>query len=75
MKASRALVGFGVLIDNKIKELTCWYEIMSKNLIEKLILNETAYVLQASVFIPLTLYICDKQNKKRKDRTRYSWLI
>ena len=75
LKASRPLVGFGVLIDNTIKGLTCLHEIMSRNLIEKLVLNEMAHVLQASVFISLALYISDKQNKKRKDRVRYSWLI
>jgi len=75
MKASRPLVGFGVLIDNTIKELTCLHEFMSRNLIVKLVLNEMAHVLQASVFISLALYICDKQNKKRKNRTRYSWSI
>ena len=64
---------FGVLIDNTIKGLTCLLEIMSRNLIEKSVLNEMAHVLQASVFIPLTLYIRDKQNKNRKDRARYSW--
>ena len=40
LKASRPLVGFGVLIDNTIKGLTCLHEIMSRNLIEKLVLNE-----------------------------------
>ena len=64
---------FGVLIDNTIKGLTCLLKIMSRNLIEKSVLNEMAHVLQASVFIPLTLYIRDKQNKNRKDRARYSW--
>ena len=53
MKASRPLVGFGALIDNMIKGLTCLHEIMSRNLIMKLVLNEMARVLQASVFIPL----------------------
>ena len=53
MKASSPLVGFGVLIDNTIKGLTCLHEIMSRNLIEKLVLNKMAHVLQASVFIPL----------------------
>ena len=53
LKASTPLVGFGVLIDNTIKRLTCLYEIMSKNLIKKLVLNKMAHVLQASVFIPL----------------------
>ena len=48
---------------------------MSRNLIEKLVLNEMAHVLQASVFIPLALYIRDKQKKKRKVRARYSWSI
>ena len=66
---------FGVLIDNTIKRLTCLHEIMSRNSIEELILNKMAYVLQAIVFIPLTLYIRDKQNKKGKDRARYSWVI
>ena len=65
-------MGFGVLIDNMIKGLPCLHEIMSRNSAKKLILNEKAYVLQASVFISLTLYICDKQNKKRKDRARCS---
>ena len=72
VKASRPLVGFGLLIDNTIRGLTCFYEIMSRNSIEELILNKMAYVLQAIVFIPLTLYIRDKQNKKGKDRARYS---
>ena len=72
VKASRPLVSFGLLIDNTIRGLTCLYEIMSRNSIEELILNKMAYVLQAIVFIPLTLYIRDKQNKKRKDRARYS---
>ena len=59
-------MGFGVLIDNTIKGLICLHEIMSRNLIKKLVLNEMAYVLQSSVFIPLTLCIHDKQNKKKK---------
>jgi hypothetical protein len=65
-------VDFGVLIDNTIKGLTCLHEFMSRNLIVKLVLNEMVHVLQASVFIPLALCICDKQKKKRKDRARYS---
>jgi cadmium resistance protein CadD (predicted permease) len=60
-------VGFGVLIDNMIKELTCLHEFMSRNLIVKLVLNEMAHVLQASVFIPLALYIC-VTSKTRKER-------
>ena len=75
MKASRPLVGFGVLIDNTIKGLTCLHEIMSRNLIEKLVLNEMARVTSKVCFIPLALYIHDKQKKKRKDRARYSWLL
>ena len=67
MKASRPLVGFGVLIDNTIKELTCLHEFMSRNLIVKLVLNEMAHVLQASVFIPFALYIC-VTSKTRKER-------
>ena len=55
MKASRPLVGFGVLIDNTIKGITYLHEIMSRNLIEKLVVNKMAQVLQASVFIPLAL--------------------
>ena len=68
-------MGFGALIDNTIKGLTCFHEIMSRYLIKKLVLNEIAHVLQAIVFIPLALRICDKQKRKRKDRARYSWLI
>jgi len=52
-KASRPLVGFGALIDNMIKGLTCLHKIMSRNLIKELVLNKMAHVLQASVFIPL----------------------
>ena len=46
-------MGFGALIDNTIKGLTCLHEIMSRNLTVKLVLNEMAHVLQASVIIPL----------------------
>ena len=46
-RASRPLVGFGVLIDNTIKGLTCLHEIMSK-------------YLQANVYVPLAIIICDK---------------
>ena len=53
LKASRPIVGFGVLIDNTIKGLTCLHEIMSRNLIEKFVRNEMASIWQASVFIPL----------------------
>jgi hypothetical protein len=54
-RASRPLVGFGVLIDNTIKELTCWHEIMSRYLI-----YDIAHVLQANVYVPLAIIICDK---------------
>jgi len=46
-------VGFGALIDNTIKGLTCLHEIMNRYLIMKCVLKEMAHVLQASVFIPL----------------------
>ena len=59
-------MGFGALIDNTIKGLTCLHEIMSRYLIKKLVLNEIAHELQAIVFIPLALCICDKQKKKKK---------
>ena len=65
-RASRPLVGFGVLIDNTIKGLTCLHETMNRYLIMKCVLKEMAHVLQASVFIPLVYCVCDKQNKKRK---------
>ena len=52
-RAYRPLVGFGVLIDNTIKGLTCLHAIMSSNLIKKLVLNKMTHVLQASVIIPL----------------------
>ena len=33
-----------------------------------------AHVLQASVFIPLVKYVCDKQNKKKKiEQSIYDW--
>jgi len=60
-------VDFGVLIDNTIKGLTCLHEFISRNLSVKCVLNEIAHVLQASVFIPLALYIC-VTSKTRKER-------
>ena len=50
-------MGFGVLIDNTIKGLTCLYEIMSRYLN---LWNDIAHVLQANVYVPLTIIICDK---------------
>ena len=64
-RASGPLVGFGVLIDNTIKGLTCLYEIMSmsKDLTQDVILNKVTHVLQENVYIPLAfIYVCDKQN-------------
>ena len=61
-RASRPLVGFGVLIDNTIKGLTCLQEIMSRDLIQDVILNKVTHVLQANVYIPLVLLIYDKHN-------------
>ena len=56
-------MGFGVLIDNMIKGLTCLHEIMSRDLNQAVILNEVNHVLQANVFIPLAfMCMCDKQN-------------
>ena len=63
MKASRPLVGFGALIDNTIKELTCWHEIMSRYLN---LWNDIAHVLQANVYVPLEIIICDKLERERK---------
>ena len=51
VKASRPLVDFGVLIDNTIKGLTCLHEIMSRNLIEKLVLNKMAHVCKCDYLI------------------------
>ena len=59
-RASRPLVGFGVLIDNTIKGLTCLHEIMSKYLIQGLMKFEIAHVLQANVYVPLAIIISDK---------------
>ena len=50
VKASRPLVDFGVLIDNTIKGLTCLHEIMSRNLIEKLILNKNLCIASKCVY-------------------------
>ena len=56
-------MGFGVLIVNMIKGLTCLYEIMSRDLNQYVILNEVNHVLQANVYIPLAfMCMCDKQN-------------
>ena len=68
-------MGFGVLIDNMIKGLTCLHEIMSRDLNQAVILNEVNHVLQASMYFPLALFICDKQIKKGKFRARYSRLM
>jgi len=59
-RASRPLVGFGVLIDNTIKGLICLHEIMIRYLIQGLMKIEKAHVLQANVYIPLAIIICDK---------------
>jgi len=62
-RASRPLVGFGVLIDNTIKRQTYLHEIMSRNLIQDVILNEVTHVLQANVYIPLAfIYMCNRQS-------------
>ena len=53
-------MGFGVLIDNTIKGLTCLHEIMNRYLIMKCVLKEIAHVLQANVYVPLAIIICDK---------------
>jgi len=59
-RASRPLVSFGVLIDNTIKGVTCLHEIMSRYLIQGLMKFEITHVLQANVYVPLTIIICDK---------------
>ena len=62
-RTSRPLVSFGVLIDNTIKELTCWDEIMSRyfNL-----WNDIAHVLQANVYVPLEIIILNQLEWERK---------
>ena len=42
---------FGVLIDNTIKGVTCLHEIMSRDLIQDVILNEVTHVLQVNMCI------------------------
>ena len=59
-RASRPLVGFGVLINNTIKGLTCLHEIMSRYLIQGLMKFEIAHVLQANVYVPLEIIILNK---------------
>ena len=59
-------MGFGVLIDKMIKGLTCLYEIMSRYLIQGLMKFEITHVLQANVYVPLTIIICDKLEWERK---------
>ena len=53
-------MGFGVLIDNTIKELICLHEIMSRYLIQGLMKFVIAHVLQANVYVPLEIIILDK---------------
>ena len=65
-------MGFGVLIDNMIKELTCLHEIMSRDLNQAVILNEVNHVLQAKRFYPIGIYVYVRQAKLR---AKYSWLI
>ena len=59
-RASRPLVGFGVLIDNTIKGLTCLHEIMSRYLIKGLMKFVIAHILQANVYVTLAIIIYDK---------------
>ena len=49
-------MGFGVLIDNTIKGLTCLHEIMSRYLMK----IEKAHVLQVNVYVPLEIIILNK---------------
>ena len=53
-------MGFGILIDNTIKGLTCLHKIMSRYLIQGLMKFEIAHVLLANVYVPLAIIICDK---------------
>ena len=57
---------FGVLIDNTIKGLTCLHEIVSMYLIQGLMKFEIAHVLQANVYVPLAIIMCDKLEWERK---------
>jgi len=51
-------VGFGVLIDNTIKGLTCLHEMMSRDLIHDVILNEVTHVLQQVCISHWHLLVC-----------------
>ena len=53
-------MGFGVFIDTTIKGLICLHGIMIRYLIQGLIKIEKAHVLQANVYVPLAIIICDK---------------
>ena len=57
-RASRPLLGFGVFIDNTIKGLICLYEIMSKNLIQNMILNEVTPIHKQMFTSHWHLFIC-----------------
>ena len=61
-RASRPLVGFGVLIDNTIKgtNLFAWDYGQVFNL-----WNDIAHILQANVYVPLAIIICDKLEWER----------
>ena len=53
-------MGFGVFIDTTIKGLICLHEIMIRYLIQGLMKIEKAHVLQANVYVPLAIIICDE---------------
>jgi len=65
-------VDFSVLNDNTIKKLTYLNEIMSKNSIKELILNEMAHVLQVCVSHWHYLYVTSKLRKKNLEQVSHS---
>ena len=65
-RQSRPIMGFGVLNDNTIKELTYLHEIMSRNLIQELILNEMARVVWISYWH--YLYVTSKLRKENLEQ-------
>ena len=60
-------MGFGVLIHNTIKGLTCLYEIMSSNLVEKFVRNKNDSCVASKCDYPIGIiyYVTSKIRKER----------
>jgi len=64
-------VGFGALIDNTIKGLTCLHKIMSRNLIKELVLNKMA-LQQVCLSHWNNVYVTSKTRKRKIEQGIHS---